>query len=90
MYEHLHKYLITNNSIMGDLNNINFEDFIKLSDYKVRILTPSDGTQAITRVQIESCDEKGEVWTTIGVSKNIIDASFRALHDSMTYCLIRQ
>ena len=63
---------------------------IKLSDYKVRILTPSDGTQAITRVQIESCDEKGEVWTTIGVSKNIIDASFRALHDSMTYCLIRQ
>jgi 2-isopropylmalate synthase len=63
---------------------------IKLSDYKVRILTPSDGTQAITRVQIESCNEKGEVWTTIGVSQNIIDASFRALHDSMTYCLIRQ
>jgi len=62
---------------------------IKLSDYKVRILTPYDGTQAITRVQIESCNEKGEVWTTIGVSKNIIDASFRALHDSMTYCLIR-
>jgi len=62
---------------------------IKLSDYKVRILTPSDGTQAITRVQIESCNEKGEVWTTIGVSQNIIDASFRALHDSMTYCLIR-
>jgi 2-isopropylmalate synthase len=63
---------------------------IKLSDYKVRILTPSDGTQAITRVQIESCNEKGEVWTTIGVSQNIIDASFWALHDSMTYCLIRQ
>ncbi|NBX52918.1 MAG: citramalate synthase [Proteobacteria bacterium] len=63
---------------------------IKLCDYKVRILTPSDGTQAITRVQIESANDKNERWTTIGVSQNIVDASFRALHDSMTYCLMHQ
>ncbi len=63
---------------------------VKLSDYKVRILTPSDGTRAVTRVQIESSDEKNNKWTTIGVSKNIIDASFRALHDSITYRLMKE
>ena len=63
---------------------------VRLTDYKVRILTPSDGTQAITRVQIESCDNKGNKWTTIGVSANIIDASYRALHDSITYKLMRE
>jgi 2-isopropylmalate synthase len=62
---------------------------VKLTDYKVRILTPSDGTEAVTRVQIESTDEKGNKWTTIGVSQNIVDASFRALHDSITYRLMR-
>ncbi len=62
---------------------------VRLTDYKVRILTPSDGTQAITRVQIESTDGKSK-WTTIGVSENIVDASFRALHDSITYQLMRE
>ncbi len=62
---------------------------IRLTDYKVRILTPSDGTQAITRVQIESADSQGNKWTTIGVSENIVDASFRALHDSITYRLLK-
>lgn len=62
---------------------------IRLTDYKVRILTPSDGTQAVTRVQIESSDDKGNKWTTIGVSENIVDASFRALHDSITYTLLK-
>ena len=62
---------------------------VKLTDYKVRILTPSDGTEAVTRVQIESTDEAGNKWTTIGVSQNIVDASFRALHDSITYRLMR-
>lgn len=61
---------------------------IKLTDYKVRILTPSAGTKAVTRVQIESTDDK-EKWTTIGVSENIVEASFRALHDSITYKLMR-
>lgn len=62
---------------------------VRLTDYKVRILTPSDGTQAITRVQIESTDGKTK-WTTIGVSENIVDASFRALHDSITYQLMQE
>ena len=63
---------------------------VRLTDYKVRILTPSDGTQAITRVQIESADEKSKKWTTIGVSENIVEASFHALHDSITYKLMRE
>jgi 2-isopropylmalate synthase len=62
---------------------------IKLTDYKVRILTPSDGTEAVTRVQIESSDDQNNKWSTIGVSTNIVDASYRALHDSITYKLIK-
>jgi len=61
---------------------------IQLTDYKVRILTPNDGTAAITRVMIESRDSKGRIWNTIGVSANVIDASFNALHDSVTYKLL--
>jgi 2-isopropylmalate synthase len=60
-----------------------------LTDYKVRILTPQDGTKAITRVLIESRDNKGNIWNTIGVSENVIDASFNALHDSVTYKLMK-
>lgn len=62
---------------------------IKLTDYKVRILTPFAGSKAVTRVQIESSDDKGNKWTTIGVSENIVDASFNALHDSITYRLLK-
>jgi len=62
---------------------------IQLTDYKVRILTPNNGTAAITRVMIESRDSKGRVWNTIGVSANVIDASFNALHDSVTYKLMQ-
>jgi len=61
---------------------------ITLTDYKVRILTPQDGTKALTRVMIESRDGKGRIWNTIGVSPNIIDASFNALHDAITYKLL--
>lgn len=62
---------------------------VRLTDYKVRILTPSDGTQAITRVQIESTDNSGSKWITIGVSENIVEASFKALRDSIIYELMR-
>jgi len=62
---------------------------IQLTDYKVRILTPGEGTKAITRVMIESRDAKGNIWNTIGVSANVIDASFNALHDSVTYKLVK-
>jgi 2-isopropylmalate synthase len=60
---------------------------LKLSDYRVRIL--NTGTEAVTRVLIESEDENGERWTTIGVSPNIIDASFQALMDSIVYKLVK-
>jgi 2-isopropylmalate synthase len=62
---------------------------IKLTDYKVRILTPSKATQATTRVQIESRDNNGNSWVTIGVSENILDASYNALKDSITYKLMQ-
>ncbi|CAN5435333.1 citramalate synthase [soil metagenome] len=60
---------------------------LKLVDYRVRIL--NGGTEAVTRVLIESEDETGERWTTIGVSSNIIDASFQALMDSVIYKLVK-
>jgi 2-isopropylmalate synthase len=60
---------------------------LQLSDYRVRIL--NSGTEAVTRVLIESEDETGERWTTVGVSPNIIDASFQALMDSIVYKLVR-
>jgi 2-isopropylmalate synthase len=60
---------------------------LKLTDYRVRILNA--GTAAVTRVLIESEDEAGERWTTVGVSPNIIDASFQALMDSIVYKLIK-
>ena len=60
-----------------------------LTDYKVRILTPQGGTDAVTRVMIESADRSGERWTTLGVSPNIIGASFSALEDSYAWKLYR-
>ncbi len=60
---------------------------LELTDYRVRILNA--GTEAVTRVLIESADESGEHWTTVGVSANIIDASFQALMDSIVYKLIK-
>jgi len=62
---------------------------MRLVDYKVRILTPSAGTGAVTRVMIESADATGERWSTVGVSPNIIDASFNALHDGISWKLFR-
>ena len=65
---------------------------VELVDYKVRILTQTGagGTEAVTRVLVESQDtETGERWTTVGVSPNIIDASFEALLDSINYKLLK-
>jgi len=53
----------------------------------VRIL--NGGTEAITRVLIESHDSTGARWWTVGVSENIIDASFQALMDSIIYKLVK-
>jgi 2-isopropylmalate synthase len=60
---------------------------LRLVDYKVRILT--GGTEAVTRVMIESADAKERRWSTVGVSENIVDASFEALSDSICYKLFR-
>ena len=62
-------------------------DGLSLSDFRVRIL--NSGTEAVTRVLIESEDENGERWTTVGVSPNIIDASFQALMDSVVFKLVK-
>ncbi len=62
---------------------------MRLVDYKVRILTPGAGTGAVTRVMIESADAKGERWSTVGVSANVIDASYNALNDSIVWKLFR-
>ncbi len=55
----------------------------------MRILN-QQGTGAVTRVLIESADAKGDRWFTVGVSPNIVDASFQALHDSITFKLFRE
>ncbi len=57
-----------------------------LVDYKVRVIAAGDSTAAITRVLIESTDGE-KVWTTVGASKDIIDASLKALLDSIEYFL---
>lgn len=60
---------------------------IELTDYKVRVLDEKKGTAAVTRVLIETSDGK-KSWGTIGVSENIIEASWQALMDSISYGLI--
>ena len=60
---------------------------MELVDFKVRIL--NGGTEAVTRVLIESRDGSGARWWTVGVSDNIIDASFQALMDSIVYKLMK-
>ncbi|ADG89508.1 citramalate synthase [Thermobispora bispora] len=61
---------------------------VELIDYKVRILEGSHGTGAVTRVLITSSDTDGE-WSTVGVDENIIEASWQALEQAVTYGLLR-
>ncbi len=64
---------------------------LRLVDFKVRILNTDHeggGTGAVTRVMIESADGKGNRWSTVGVSENIVDASFEALIDAIVYKLL--
>jgi 2-isopropylmalate synthase len=60
---------------------------IHLADYKVRILDGKDGTEAVTRVLIDSHDER-HAWSTVGASPNIIQASLEALVDAIEYGLL--
>jgi len=76
------------NALRKDLGKYSsYIDDLRLVDFKVRILT--QGTAAVTRVMIESADAKGDRWFTVGVSPNIVDASFDALLDSITYKLLK-
>jgi 2-isopropylmalate synthase len=60
-----------------------------LSDYKVRVLNGNEGTAARVRVLIESADQKSK-WSTVGVSENIIEASWQAIVDSINYLLFKK
>jgi len=62
-------------------------DDMRLVDFKVRIT--NGGTEAVTRVIIDSEDAQGRRWSTVGVSANIVDASFEALLDAIQWKLIR-
>jgi 2-isopropylmalate synthase len=62
---------------------------VRLHDYKVRVLGNQEGTEAVVRVLIESGDEHAR-WGTVGVSHNVIEASWQALVDSMDYKLYKE
>jgi 2-isopropylmalate synthase len=62
-------------------------DRVHLTDYKVRVLDTGKGTGAVTRVLIDTTNGERN-WTTIGVSDNIIEASWQALYDSLVYGLL--
>lgn len=62
---------------------------VKLHDYKVRVLTAGKGTSAKVRVLVESGDDENK-WGTVGVSENIIEASWQALVDSIEYKLLKE
>ncbi len=61
---------------------------VKLLDYKVRVLPASQGTDSVIRVLVESGDDDGR-WGTVGVSTNVIDASYQAVADSLIYKLYK-
>jgi 2-isopropylmalate synthase len=63
-------------------------DDIELQDFRVRVF--QGGTDAVTRVLVEFGDGKGESWSTVGVSANLIDASFQALLDAIDYKLLKE
>ena len=62
-------------------------DRVHLVDFKVRILDGAAGTGAVTRVLLDATDGE-RTWSTIGVSENIIEASWQALSDSIVYALL--
>ena len=65
-------------------------DSIRLTDFKVRVVTASEGTAAKVRTIVESTDGDGGSWSTVGVSTNIIEASWLALVDAIEYGLLRE
>jgi 2-isopropylmalate synthase len=68
--------------------HLSWMDSVSLADYKVRILTNSHGTDAVTRVLVESTDGERE-WTTVGVHGNIVEASWLAMCDALVHKAMR-
>src|SRR4029079_10111463 len=62
---------------------------VQLVDYKVRVINSDAGTAASVRVVIESQDDDGKTWVTVGVNENVIKASWDALVDSIEYKLCK-
>lgn len=62
---------------------------IALTDYKVRVITTGEGTAAKVRTIVESTDHQGTTWATVGVSTNLIEASWQAVVDSIEYGLLK-
>ncbi len=63
-------------------------DVVELADYKVRILDGGHGTDAVTRVLVNTADPAG-TWTTVGVHGNVVEASWLALVDALAYAALR-
>jgi 2-isopropylmalate synthase len=63
---------------------------IRLTDFKVRVVTTGEGTAAKVRAIVESTGANGDTWSTVGVSTNIIEASWQALVDAVEYGLLRE
>jgi 2-isopropylmalate synthase len=61
---------------------------VTLKDYRVRVLSRQHGTDAVVRVLIESGDGESD-WSTVGVSQNIVEASWKALVDSIDYKILK-
>jgi 2-isopropylmalate synthase len=62
---------------------------IRLTDFKVRVVTSGEGTAAKVRTIIESTSHHGDTWSTVGVSTNMIEASWHALADAVEYGLLK-
>lgn len=78
------------NSLRKALNEVYPEIAeMHLSDYKVRVLNGNDGTAAKVRVLIDSADQSDQ-WSTVGVSENIIEASWQAIVDSINFLLLKK
>ena len=88
-------WLLVNEHLMGktildmDERRIEVVNDVHLIDYKVRVVNPRAGTAAKVRVVIESRDHEN-IWSTVGVSENIIEASWQALVDSVEYKLLAE
>ena len=88
LYDKAKNAVTSVNLLSHQISSINAKLLCNLTGHD-RALFCNTGTEAVTRVSIESTDSKGKNWFTIGVSANIIDASFKALVDSLDYKLFK-